>query len=77
MSFFNFTPGDGTREEKWTMSSDFWRYWAVAIPLTALTVATWAVFHQRRDIRPRLQSYWRSRLANRRLNVEKSTSTEV
>jgi Mg2+ and Co2+ transporter CorA len=35
-SFFSFEPGDG-----WQVSSEFWRYWAFALPITALTGASW------------------------------------
>jgi hypothetical protein len=40
MSFFNFSP----ETDKWTVSSKFWLYWIVAIPLTGLTMLFWFFF---------------------------------
>jgi hypothetical protein len=40
-NFFNYSPGrDGP---DWNMSSKFWIYWAVTIPLTILTFLSWVV----------------------------------
>jgi hypothetical protein len=40
MSFFGLSDGsDGS--EKWTLSNQFWMYWVVALPLTALTLVLW------------------------------------
>jgi hypothetical protein len=45
-TFFNFTPAiqspDG--HPHWTMSSEFWIYFAVAIPVTLLTIAFWFIW---------------------------------
>lgn len=41
MSFFNFAPGTGAHHGSWTISRKFWVYWAVALPLTGITIATW------------------------------------
>lgn len=45
-TFFNFTPAfqspDG--HPHWTMSSSFWVYWAVAIPVTLITIVCWFVW---------------------------------
>ncbi|GAB7332285.1 hypothetical protein MBLNU13_g04121t2 [Cladosporium sp. NU13] len=38
MSFFHFAKDAGTQPEYWAVSREFWVYWAVAIPLTALTL---------------------------------------
>ncbi|KAF2489984.1 hypothetical protein BU16DRAFT_447140, partial [Lophium mytilinum] len=40
MSFFNFNPQNG----KWTLSSKFWVYWAVTIPVTLLTILLWSLW---------------------------------
>lgn len=37
MSFFNYSPESG----KWSVSSDFWIYWVVAVPITASTAFIW------------------------------------
>jgi hypothetical protein len=39
MSFFNFTPEQGSTG--WSVSSQFWVYWVCAVPLTCLTLAIW------------------------------------
>jgi hypothetical protein len=39
MSFFNYTPDQGSTG--WSVSSDFWVYWVCAVPLTCLTLAVW------------------------------------
>jgi hypothetical protein len=40
-NFFNYSPGSNGPD--WNMSSKFWVYWAVTIPLTILTFLSWAV----------------------------------
>lgn len=35
-NFFNYSPGSDGRPD-WNMSSKFWIYWAVTIPLTIVT----------------------------------------
>ncbi|KAF1962462.1 hypothetical protein CC80DRAFT_435461 [Byssothecium circinans] len=37
MSFFNYSPESG----KWRVSSDFWIYWVVAVPITLGTALLW------------------------------------
>lgn len=37
MSFFNFD----SSTDSWTVSREFWVYWAVAIPVTAITATLW------------------------------------
>jgi hypothetical protein len=47
MSFFHFASGgndDG--EERWTVSPNFWIYWAVTIPVTALTIGVWVLYQR-------------------------------
>ena len=46
MSFFHFTPSADGGSEQWTVSPKFWMYWAVTIPVTALTVGIWFVFQR-------------------------------
>ncbi|CAK3812940.1 Hypothetical predicted protein [Lecanosticta acicola] len=46
MSFFNFTQATSTSPASWSMSPKFWIYWVVAIPITALTVATWWIWQK-------------------------------
>lgn len=36
-SFFNYDSASGS----WSISSEFWRYWAVAVPVTACTALLW------------------------------------
>ncbi|TVY26089.1 hypothetical protein LHYA1_G004280 [Lachnellula hyalina] len=38
-SFFNFSPATSTEPQHWRVSEQFWVYWAVALPLTLVTVA--------------------------------------
>ncbi|TVY52504.1 hypothetical protein LCER1_G006989, partial [Lachnellula cervina] len=45
-SFFNFSPATSTEPQHWRVSEQFWVYWAVALPLTLVTVAS-LVFWQR------------------------------
>lgn len=44
MSFFHFTDDSAADMERWTVAKEFWLYWAVAIPLTALTVGIWSAW---------------------------------
>ncbi|KAK5738257.1 hypothetical protein LTR17_006134 [Elasticomyces elasticus] len=48
MSFFDF-PGPG-QSQRLVLSSQFWLYWAIALPLTVLTLATWHLW-QRDSVR--------------------------
>ncbi|KAF2196854.1 hypothetical protein GQ43DRAFT_235184 [Delitschia confertaspora ATCC 74209] len=41
MSFFNYTPAQGSKAALWSVSDKFWVYWAFAVPLTCLTMAIW------------------------------------
>ncbi|EOA86728.1 uncharacterized protein SETTUDRAFT_178730 [Exserohilum turcica Et28A] len=43
MSFFNYTPPEDGRAGRWSISEKFWIYWAIAIPLTALTLGIWVL----------------------------------
>lgn len=40
MNFF-----DMGSEEEFTVSNHFWIYWIITIPLTAVTVLIWAIWH--------------------------------
>lgn len=40
MSFFNIDENTGD----WTMSSRFWIYWAIAVPVTLLTAVVWYMY---------------------------------
>ncbi|SPO06915.1 uncharacterized protein DNG_09609 [Cephalotrichum gorgonifer] len=46
MSFFDFDAEKGV----WSVSGEFWRYWAVAVPVTVVTVVAW--FGLERLLRP-------------------------
>ncbi|ORY18334.1 hypothetical protein BCR34DRAFT_529167 [Clohesyomyces aquaticus] len=50
MSFFDYTPSQGTEPSRWSVSGKFWIYWAFAIPLTCLTMGTW-VWREKRKTR--------------------------
>ncbi|KAH7401712.1 hypothetical protein DE146DRAFT_440031 [Phaeosphaeria sp. MPI-PUGE-AT-0046c] len=41
MSFFNYTPAQGSTKSEWSVSPKFWVYWVFAVPLTCLTMGTW------------------------------------
>jgi hypothetical protein len=48
MGFFSTQPsGDGTNGTL-ILSPDFWIFWAVSVPLTAITLVSWWWWHQRR-----------------------------
>ncbi|CZR68590.1 uncharacterized protein PAC_18489 [Phialocephala subalpina] len=44
-SFFNFSPGNATDPQRWSVSEKFWIYWVVAIPVTVFTVVCWTSWH--------------------------------
>lgn len=46
MSFFNFTPATDTALAQWSMATEFYLYWAVAIPVTAAAVISWLVWNR-------------------------------
>ncbi|KAF2632494.1 hypothetical protein BU25DRAFT_381962 [Macroventuria anomochaeta] len=48
MSFFDFSPGDGTQADEWRVSSKIWIYWVVAISLTGLTLFAWLFWRRKR-----------------------------
>jgi hypothetical protein len=74
MSFFNFTPGNGTQKERWTVSKKFWLYWVITLPLTALTIATWSVWQNRKGKRIGMEKYHEAREARRRITEMYSTN---
>lgn len=56
MNFF-----DMGSENEFTVSNKFWIYWVITIPLTAVTVLIWAIWHWSDKIgRPRWPHlvYW-------------------
>lgn len=51
------------------VSSDFWIFWAIAIPLTALVILTWVLWIQRTEVSNlwnRLKESWQSARRERR-----------
>lgn len=55
MSFFNFTPATVDQPGRWNVSEKFWLYWAVAIPVTALTVAVWWMWQKSMPTTPQVK----------------------
>lgn len=47
MSFFHFTDGDNASPARWTVAAEFWIYWAVAIPITGITLGLWYTWQNR------------------------------
>ncbi|CAO2655074.1 Nn.00g118070.m01.CDS01 [Neocucurbitaria sp. VM-36] len=47
MSFFDYTPGQGSESAEWSVSGKFWIYWAFAIPLTCMTLGIWFFWQKR------------------------------
>ncbi|KAK0935884.1 hypothetical protein LTR29_012506 [Friedmanniomyces endolithicus] len=47
MSFFHYSASSPSSAETWTVSANFWVYWATTIPLTMLTVLIWYLWHRR------------------------------
>ena len=43
MNFFDFNAGSSQFNEM-AVSSDFWIFWAISVPITILTVLTWYVW---------------------------------
>jgi Mg2+ and Co2+ transporter CorA len=44
MNFFDFSEESGV--QSWKISSKFWVYWAITIPLTLVTILVWVLaFH--------------------------------
>ncbi|KAL8701982.1 MAG: hypothetical protein Q9201_004628 [Fulgogasparrea decipioides] len=46
MSFFNFSPGSMAHEGDWMVSEKFWLYWAISVPLTIITIASWLLWQK-------------------------------
>ncbi|GAB7366326.1 hypothetical protein MBLNU230_g8126t1 [Neophaeotheca triangularis] len=46
MSFFHHAPSSDGGSEEWRLSSEFWMYWAVAIPLTVATIVVWYLWQR-------------------------------
>lgn len=46
-SFFDFSPATKTQQESWVVSEKFWVYWAVSLPVTIATVASWLLWQHR------------------------------
>lgn len=40
-SFFSYSPTPNPMRNELTVSKDFWIYWALAVPLTAVTIGSW------------------------------------
>ncbi|KAL1968398.1 hypothetical protein VTN77DRAFT_1927 [Rasamsonia byssochlamydoides] len=46
MNFFNFNPNNASSGvQVWTVSENFWLYWAITGPLTIATMLLWAMWH--------------------------------
>lgn len=45
-SFFNFTPATDTSPAQWRISEKFWVFWAIAVPLTVVTICCWLFWHR-------------------------------
>ena len=50
MSFFDFSPGGKPQEEAWLVSEKLWIYWAISLPLTIATVASWFTWQRQCNI---------------------------
>ncbi|KAI9856198.1 MAG: hypothetical protein M1813_009215 [Trichoglossum hirsutum] len=46
MGFYNFTPGTETQAQKWSVSKDIWIYFAIAGPVTGVTVMSWLIWER-------------------------------
>lgn len=58
MSFFNFQNGladEGGNPELPIVAEEFWIYWAVTVPVTAVIVGLWYAWERRREIRYELE----------------------
>jgi ABC-type branched-subunit amino acid transport system permease subunit len=62
MSFFNFSPGNGTEPDEWKVSSQIWIYWVVAIPLTLMTLLAWLFWKRKRDQKLKFGKSWENRV---------------
>ncbi|EME79709.1 uncharacterized protein MYCFIDRAFT_81190 [Pseudocercospora fijiensis CIRAD86] len=47
MSFFNFEPPNNATTQEWRMSSKFWVFWVLCVPITAATILLWTWWHKR------------------------------
>jgi hypothetical protein len=45
-SFFDYSPATQSERESWTISNDFWIYWAFAAPLTIATITSWFIWQR-------------------------------
>lgn len=48
MNFFDFNAGS-SQFNKMAVSSDFWIFWAISVPITILTVLTWYVWQKQQS----------------------------
>jgi hypothetical protein len=53
MNFFDYSSGD-TQTKAMTVSSNFWIFWAISVPLTISVILTWYVW-QARQLKQRAQ----------------------
>jgi len=53
MNFFDYNSGD-TQTKAMTVSSNFWIFWAISVPLTISVILTWYVW-QAQQFKPRAQ----------------------
>jgi len=52
MNFFDYNSGDA--QTGMTVSSNFWLFWAISVPLTISVILTWYVW-QAQKLKPRAQ----------------------
>jgi len=48
MSFFDFATEGDEGSGRWALSGEFWLYWVVVLPLTALTLTLWYAWQRDR-----------------------------
>ncbi|KAH8711821.1 hypothetical protein GQ44DRAFT_714242 [Phaeosphaeriaceae sp. PMI808] len=68
MSFFDYSPATSTEVENWSVSSKIWIYWAVAIPLTLLTLFAWMFWKRKVNLKLLVGAFLKNRV--RRLQGE-------
>jgi hypothetical protein len=56
-NFFDFGKNNG--EKGWSVSNEFWLYWAIAVPLTVATVVIWTVVGHGEGVRMWMNGGWR------------------
>jgi Mg2+ and Co2+ transporter CorA len=57
-NFFDFGKDNG--EKGWSVSEEFWLYWAIAVPLTVATVGVWTVLGHGEGVWRWMKEGWRN-----------------